>query len=40
MWDSEEAFRAGVPRMRAAVEGDDFAAWEADPPDVYLLDQV
>ena len=40
MWDSEEAFHAGVPRMRAAVEGDDFDAWEADPPDVYLLDPV
>ena len=40
MWDSEEAFRAGVPRMRAAVEGDDFAAWESDRPDVYLLDPV
>jgi heme-degrading monooxygenase HmoA len=40
MWDSEDAFRAGVPRMRAAVEGDDFTAWEDDPPAVYLLDPV
>ena len=40
MWESEEAWRAGVPRMRAAVEGDDFAAWEDGPPEVYLLDPV
>jgi hypothetical protein len=38
IWDSEEAFAAGIPRMRAAVEGDDFSAWERDVPDVYLLD--
>jgi heme-degrading monooxygenase HmoA len=40
IWESEQAFRAGVARMRGAVEGDDFAAWEDDPPDVYLLDPV
>jgi heme-degrading monooxygenase HmoA len=38
IWESEEDFRAGVPRMRAAVEGDDFASWEDAPPDVYLLE--
>jgi heme-degrading monooxygenase HmoA len=40
IWESEEAFRAGVPRMRAAVAGDDFGSWEPGPPDVYLLDPV
>ncbi len=40
IWESEEAFRAGVPRMRAAVEGDDFASWEQDGPEVYLLEPV
>jgi hypothetical protein len=28
IWESEAAFDAGVPRMRTAVEGDDFLAWE------------
>jgi heme-degrading monooxygenase HmoA len=40
MWDSEEAFRASVDRMRAAVQDDDFDAWEDAPPDVYVLDPV
>jgi heme-degrading monooxygenase HmoA len=40
IWESEAAFRAGVEEMRAAVAGDDFEAWEDDPPDVYLLDPV
>ncbi len=40
IWDSEESFRAGVPRMRAAVEDDDILAWEHGMPEVYLLDPV
>jgi heme-degrading monooxygenase HmoA len=40
IWESEEAFRGGVPRMRAAVEGDDFLAWEHGLPEVYVLDPV
>jgi heme-degrading monooxygenase HmoA len=40
IWDSEEAFEAGVPRMRNAVQGDDFLAWEQGVPEVYLLDPV
>jgi heme-degrading monooxygenase HmoA len=40
IWDSEEAFTAGIPRMRAAVEGDDISAWERAVPDVYLLGPV
>ncbi|MGZ8598971.1 MAG: hypothetical protein ACXWX6_02055 [Actinomycetota bacterium] len=38
IWDSPEAFEAGIPRMRAAVEGDDILAWEEGRPDVFLLD--
>jgi hypothetical protein len=40
IWESEEAFEAGVPRMRAAVEGDDLLAWEHGIPEVYVLDPV
>ena len=40
IWDSDEAFAAGVSRMRAAVEGDDFLAWEDGLPEVYRLDPV
>jgi hypothetical protein len=40
IWDSEESFAEGIPRMRAAVEGDDFLAWEDGVPDVYVLDPV
>lgn len=38
IWESEDTFHAGVPRMRAAVEGDDLLAWEQGLPEVYLLD--
>jgi hypothetical protein len=40
IWESAEAFEAGVPRMRSAVEGDDLLAWEEGLPEVYLLDPV
>jgi heme-degrading monooxygenase HmoA len=40
IWDSEESFASGVARMRAAVEGDDFLAWEQGLPEVYVLDPV
>lgn len=40
IWESEDAFRSGVPRMRAAVEGDDFLAWEHGLPEVFLLEPV
>jgi heme-degrading monooxygenase HmoA len=40
IWESEDAFRAGVPGMRAAVQSDDFDAWEDGRPEVYLLDPV
>ena len=40
IWESEEAFRAGVQRMRASVEGDDLLEWEQGLPEVYLLDPV
>lgn len=40
MWESEEAFRVGVERMRAAVEGDDLLEWEQGLPEVYVLEPV
>ena len=40
IWESREAFEAGVPRMRAAVDGDDLLAWEHGLPEVYLLEPV
>lgn len=40
IWESEEAFEAGVPRMRAAVEGDDLLAWERGLPEAYVLEPV
>lgn len=40
IWESEEAFEAGVPRMRAALEGDELLAWEQGLPEVYVLDPV
>jgi heme-degrading monooxygenase HmoA len=40
IWDSAEAFEAGVSRMRKAVEGDDLLAWEHGVPEVFLLDPV
>lgn len=38
IWESAQAFEAGVPRMRAAVEGDDLLEWEQGLPEVYLLE--
>jgi hypothetical protein len=40
IWESEEAFEAGVPRMRAAVDGDDLLAWERGVPEAYVLEPV
>jgi heme-degrading monooxygenase HmoA len=40
IWESQEAFEAGVPRMRGAVDGDDLLAWEHGLPEVYLLEPV
>lgn len=40
IWESEEAFEAGVPRMRAAVDGDDPLAWERGVPEAYVLEPV
>jgi heme-degrading monooxygenase HmoA len=40
IWDSEASFASGVARMRQAVEGDDFLAWEEGRPEVYVLDPV
>jgi heme-degrading monooxygenase HmoA len=40
IWDSREAFEAGVEFMRSAVEDDPFEEWEDDPPEVYLLEEA
>jgi heme-degrading monooxygenase HmoA len=40
IWESREAFEAGVGSMRAAVEDDSFLDWEEGAPDVYLLEDV
>lgn len=40
MWESREAFDAGVSSMRAAVEDDPILDWEEGFPDVYVLEEV
>jgi heme-degrading monooxygenase HmoA len=40
IWESRDAFDAGVEAMRAAVEDDPFLDWEEGLPDVYLLEDV
>ena len=40
IWESREAFDAGVEAMRAAVADDPFLDWEVGVPDVYLLEDV
>jgi heme-degrading monooxygenase HmoA len=40
IWESREAFEAGIEAMRAAVEDDPFMDWEDGVPDVYLLEDV
>ncbi len=40
IWESQETFEAGVPRIRAALEGDDLLEWEQGLPEVYLLEPI
>jgi heme-degrading monooxygenase HmoA len=40
IWESREAFDAGVESMRAAVADDPFLDWEEGVPDVYLLEDL
>jgi len=37
IWDSKEQWEAARPAMKAAVEGDDFEAWETRPAQVFHL---
>jgi heme-degrading monooxygenase HmoA len=39
-WESEEEWRAAIPAMEAAVADDDFDAWELEPPESFLLDEL
>ena len=38
IWESREAAHAARPAILAAVEGDDFEAWEAEEPQAYHLE--
>ena len=40
IWDSESAWSAARPAMQAAIEKDDFDAWEIEPPTVFHMDEV
>ena len=39
-WEDESSWRAGVELMRAAIDDDPFDEWEAEEPEVFLLDEV
>ena len=40
IWDSEGAWSDARPAMQAAVEHDDFNAWEVEPPTVFHMEEV
>jgi heme-degrading monooxygenase HmoA len=40
VWDSAEALAAARPAMGAAIEDDDLDAWESEPTQSFLLDEV
>jgi len=40
VWESKAALDAARPALAAAVAGDDFDAWEAEPTQVFLLEEV
>ncbi len=40
VWESAEALGAARPALSAATEGDDFDTWEAEPIQVYLLEEI
>ena len=40
VWESAEALQAARPALAAATEGDDFDAWEAEPVQVYLMEEA
>lgn len=40
IWDSERAWSDARTAMQAAIENDDFDAWEVEPPTVFHMDEV
>jgi len=40
IWDSDDELAAARPALSAAVEGDDFDAWESGPVELFLLHEV
>jgi len=40
IWESAEALEAARPALAAATEDDDFDAWDAEPIQGFLLDEV
>ena len=40
IWESKAALDAARPALSAAVAGDDFDAWESEPTQVFLLEEV
>ncbi len=40
IWESEDAFRDGLPALEAAVEGDEVLEREQGLPEVYVLEPV
>jgi len=40
IWESMDALTAARPALAAATEGDDFGAWEVQPVQVFLLEEV
>ena len=40
IWDSEADWAAARAAMQAAIEHDDFDAWEFEPPTVFHMDEV
>ena len=40
LWESMDALMAARPALDAAVEGDDFDLWDAEPIRSFLLEEV
>ena len=40
IWGSDDDLAAARPALSAAVEGDDFDAWESGPVELFLLHDV
>jgi heme-degrading monooxygenase HmoA len=40
VWESADALKAARPALAEVTEDDDFDAWETEPIQVFLLDEV